>query len=189
MTDRTPSLPLQPEPAVVAQFLQLVQEVDRANPAPAHIQALRRMLDAHPELWRVAGDLAQAAARSLVDKLDAGPLIAESLKRGWLAMQAELGYPAASPLERLLIEEVALRWLHLRLIDLEYVAATGRSILLPSAEHWERRTSAAQRRYLGACETLARIRKLASATPALQVNIAAGGGQQVNLVAAEPAHD
>jgi hypothetical protein len=145
------------------------------------------MLDQHPELWRVAGDLAQAAARSLVDKLDAGPLIAESLKRGWLAMQDELGYPAAPPLERLLIEEVALRWLHLRLVDLEYADATSQSILLPSAEHWEGRLSAAQRRYLRACDTLARLRKLASASSALQVNIAAQGGQQINLLGGDSA--
>jgi hypothetical protein len=36
---------------------------------------------------------------------------------------------------------------------------------------------------------LARIRKLALTTPTLQVNIAARGGQQVNLLGAEPAHD
>jgi hypothetical protein len=182
MADQTPSLPMKPDPAVVAHFLQLVQKVDRANPAPAHIQALRRILDEHPELWRVAGDLAHAAAHNLVDKLDAGPLIAESLKRGWLAMQDELGYPAASRLECLLIEEVALRWLHLRLVDLEYAGAMSQSILLPSADHWEERLSAAQRRYLRACDTLARIRKLALTTPALQVNIAARGGQQVNVL-------
>jgi hypothetical protein len=43
---------------------------------------------------------------------------------------------------------------------------------------------AAQARYLRACETLARIRKLARSTPALQVNIAADGGRQVNLASA-----
>jgi hypothetical protein len=90
-------------------------------------------------------------------------------------------------LERLLIEEVALRWLHLRLVDLEYADATSQSILLPSAEHWEGRLSAAQRRYLRACDTLARLRKLASASSALQVNIAAQGGQQINLLGGDSA--
>jgi len=47
---------------------------------------------------------------------------------------------------------------------------------------------AADRRYRSACESLARIRKLACTTPALQVNIAAHGGQQVNI-AAEPTDD
>ena len=45
-----------------------------------------------------------------------------------------------------------------------------------------RRLSAAQRRFLRACESLARVRKLARTTPALQLNIAARGGQQVNVV-------
>jgi len=38
------------------------------------------------------------------------------------------------------------------------------------------------RRYLRAIETLARVRKLARNTPALQVNIATDGGQQVNAI-------
>ena len=45
----------------------------------------------------------------------------------------------------------------------------------------EKRLSAAQRRFIRACETLARVRKLSRNTPALQFNIATSGGQQVNL--------
>jgi hypothetical protein len=41
--------------------------------------------------------------------------------------------------------------------------------------YWEKRLSAAQRRFTRACETLARVRKLSN-TPALQFNIAANGG-------------
>jgi len=44
-----------------------------------------------------------------------------------------------------------------------------------------RRLAASQRRYLRACETLARVRKMVRTTPALQVNIATAGGQQVNV--------
>jgi hypothetical protein len=53
---------------------------------------------------------------------------------------------------------------------------------LEQGEYWEKRLSAAQRRYLRACETLARVRKLTLGTLALQVNIAAAGGQQVNMI-------
>lgn len=45
----------------------------------------------------------------------------------------------------------------------------------------EKRLSAAQRRFTRACETLARVRKLSRNTPALQLNIATSGGQQVNV--------
>jgi hypothetical protein len=55
------------------------------------------------------------------------------------------------------------------------------SISLPLAMYWEKKLTAAQKRFTRACETLARVRKLSRNTPALQFNIAASGGQQVNL--------
>lgn len=183
MTDQTTSLIPKPDQALVRQFQELVRGIDKENPKPADIQALRHMLHEHPDLWRVYGDLASIAAQTVIDRLDSLPSISESLKCGWRAMKGELGYPAAPPLERLLIEQVVLCWLHFHLIDCEYTAATSQDIALDSADHWERRLSAAQRRYLRACESLARIRKLARTTPALQVNIATQGGQQVNLLA------
>ena len=44
-------------------------------------------------------------------------------------------------------------------------------------QHWEKRLNAAQRRFLRACESLARIRKMK--LPPMQINIAQ---QQVNQV-------
>ena len=182
MPDPSTSLLLKGEPPLVHEFLELAVRIDRENPAPADVQALRRMLDAHPDLWRLAGDLSRAAVIDIVNRLGAGPVVAESLKHSREALMEELGYPLASPLERLLIEQVALCWLHFHVVQLEHTAATGGSITIVDADGWERRLSAAQRRYLGACDALARIRKLALTTPALQVNIAAQGGQQVNLL-------
>ncbi len=147
------------------------------------------MLHDHPALWRTYGDLASAAAQTVIDRLSPLPHLSESLKCGWKAMKDELGYLAAPPLERLLIEQVVLCWLHFYLVDLEYTAATAQSIPLDTADFWERRLSAAQSRYLRACQSLARIRKLARATPALQVNIATHGGQQVNLLGPELTND
>jgi hypothetical protein len=181
MPDQATSLLLNSGHSVARQFLELVKNIDQEDPTPTDIRALRDMLAQHPELWRIAGDLACAAARNLVRKLDASPVITESLKRGWTAMRDDLGHQLAPPLERLLIEQVVLCWLHLHLVDLEYTHAMRQPATLTAADHWERRLSAAQRRYLRACGALARIRKLARTTPALQVNIAAPGGQQVNL--------
>jgi hypothetical protein len=186
VTDATVSLLPGADDAVVRDFMQLVADTDTRDPTPSDVRALRHMLNQHPGLWRLAGDLAHAAALNLIHKLDASPSIAESLKRGWAAMKDELGYAAAPPLERLLIEQVVLCWLHFNLLDLEVTNAMAASISLSTAEHWERRLSAAQRRYLRACEALARIRKLARTTPALQVNIAAPGGRQVNLLGGDP---
>ena len=168
------------------EFLELVKNIDKGAPAPADVQAVRDMLKEHPGLWRLAGDLSRAAALDMIDRLGSGPVVAESLKRGREVLMDELGYQTASPLERLLIEQVALCWLGLNLVQLEYTRAIGEPISVSAADHWERRLSAAQGRYLRACDALARVRKLAHTTPALQVNIAAAGGQQVNLLGGEP---
>ena len=48
-------------------------------------------------------------------------------------------------------------------------------------DYWEKRLSAAQKRFTRACETLTRVRKLSRKTPALQFNVATQGGQQVNV--------
>ncbi len=183
MTKTTSSLP-STAPDIPRRFLDLVEKTDRHSPKPADLAALRAMLQENPELWRVAGDLAHTAALAVVAQMRAYPLVAESLKRGWDVMKDELGHQLASPLERLLIEQVILCWLHLNAAELEYADVIGGSSFAHVVDHWERRLSSAQARYLRACETLARIRKLARSTPALQVNIAADGGQQINVASA-----
>ena len=52
----------------------------------------------------------------------------------------------------------------------------NKSITLDQGMYWDRKLAASQRRYLRACETLARVRKLTGAT--VQVNI---GERQINL--------
>ena len=70
----------------------------------------------------------------------------------------------------------ALCWLRLQLIEQQYSGVQAGNMTLPQGDYWERRLSAAQRRYLRAVETLARVRRLR--VPALQVNI---GEKQVNI--------
>ena len=83
--------------------------------------------------------------------------------------------------EQLLIQQAALCWLKLNLVELSYSGTMKQSITLTLGIYWEKRLSAAQRRFTRACETLARVRKLSRNTPALQFNIATSGGQQVNV--------
>ena len=91
-------------------------------------------------------------------------------------MREELGFAQASALERLLIDRVILSWLRLHHVDFHHTAALENSTQLPRANYWERRLSAAEHRFLQACQSLARIRKLN--LPTVQVNI---GEKQVNI--------
>jgi len=83
-------------------------------------------------------------------------------------------------MERLLIEQVVLCWLRMFVTEQRYTnIVEGAKLTMREADFWERRLSAVQRRYLRACETLARVRKLVRST--VQVNIAAEGGKQLNV--------
>ena len=95
----------------------------------------------------------------------------------------ELGLEHAPTLEQLLIDHIATCRLRIQEVEWRYqaIVCDGESRPIYQMDWRERRLNAAQRRYLRACETLARVRKLTRSTRAVQVNIAAAGGQQVNV--------
>lgn len=105
----------------------------------------------------------------------------ECWKHRLQVLKKDLGYDEAPLLEKLLIQQAALCWLKLNLVELSYSGTMAQSITLTLGMYWEKRLSAAQKRFTRACETLVRVRKLSRNTPALQFNIAAAGGQQVNV--------
>jgi hypothetical protein len=175
---------LQPVPQndTLLQLRQLTQKIDKAHPTPADLQTIRDFLAEHPDLWEAIGNMAQHAANNLINRTNANPLVAESLKQYVRHLKADLNAHTASPLERILVEQVAMSWLRLNFIELAYNEQLSQSPDAPTLDHWDKRLSAAQRRFLQACQTLARISKLTRTTPPLQINIAAPGGQQINIL-------
>ena len=139
---------------------------------------LADLFNSDPTVWRAAGDMVEQAARMLIGKIASTHAIKASMTRGWEQLQLDLARPSDGELERLLVQQVVVAWLHLGYIEYQYSAMTTlEGVTIRRAEYWERRLSAAQRRYLRATETLARVRRLQ--LPAVQVNI---GNQQVNQV-------
>lgn len=166
----------------ITAFHDLLDKTDKKRPKQEDVKALRRMLREMPEVWRVAGDLAEEAALATIRKIQATEAIKSSIRAGLNAIKDDLGYQSAPALEKLLIEQVVMSWLRMNLAEYQYTnVVMGESIRLSLVDYWDRQLGAAQRRYLRACETLARVRKLIRRTPALQVNIATEGGQQINV--------
>jgi hypothetical protein len=91
-------------------------------------------------------------------------------------VKRDLGHETATPLERLLIEQIALCDLRLGEAEMMYTHVVSKSHSPEGSLYAERRLSACQRRMMCAVEGLARVRRLMRATPAVQVNIA---GQQI----------
>jgi hypothetical protein len=167
--------------AKVTDFESVIKATSRDNPSREDVTELKKYLNETPQLWTVAGDITKFVQDQLIDRVSGTELIRQSVSKGIDVLRDELDYQDASRLEQLLIDQVVLCWLRLRDIEWRYTQVTSESIPISSADYWERRLNASQRRYLRACETLARVRKIIRRTPALQINIATQGGQQVNV--------
>ena len=162
---------------------KIVGATNTTNPKPADVKALRKVLNEFPDIIQLSNMAAQAATHA-IDEMEATVAVKEVMKRRYETLLDELGYSEAAPLEKLLIWQVCLAWVRLAITE-RYYTGTIDNTTLTKAIFYDKRLNAAQRCFLRACETLARVRKLASRTPeVLQVNIA---NQQVNQVTPPPA--
>ena len=176
MSDKTPVV-TEKHMAAAAAMVEVVRAADKEKPTPAARAELDRLLRETPAVWLAAGDVMTYTAHAMIDNMGSSYALRASLKTGWEQMQRDLARPGDGALERLLIQQIVLAWLKLAFTEHHHrhYLATGGTV--KEHDFWERRLSAAQRRYLRAIETLARVRRLQ--LPAVQVNIAE---QQVNQV-------
>jgi hypothetical protein len=166
-----------------AKFVDLLSKTNKERPSAEHVKAFSDLLYGNKslELWRDVASAGQLAELTVIESANVVPALKESWKHRLQALKKDLGNEGAPVLEQLLIQQAALCWLKLNLVELSYANVMKQSITLTLGIYWEKRLTAAQRRFNRACETLARVRKLARHTPALQFNIARSGGQQVNV--------
>jgi hypothetical protein len=75
-----------------------------------------------------------------------------------------------------LIENIVTTWLRVQFCEAQLAFKMSGEQRMSVMEFWERRLSMSQRRYLAACETLTKIRKMG--IPTLQLNI---GDKQINV--------
>jgi hypothetical protein len=121
---------------------------------------LRKLLDDKPEIWRTIGDVSILAEKSWIALLSRGnKLMDESIPRRLKEMKAELGGPAASPLEKVLIDLIGGTWLATQHGEIDAANSSGGS--LQQANFRLRRAESAQRRLLNAVKTLQVVRALA----------------------------
>ena len=160
------------------EVFDLLHRTNKKNPAKQDVEAMQAALREYPGLWRRWGDLARHTQFQIIDKTPASEVITASLHQGVVEMRREMGYKTALPLEQLLIEQVIMTWLDYHSTQYQYQEHMLMSgIPTRHRDYWDRHVSAAQRRYLRAIETLARVRKISGRGP-IQVNIAE---RQVNV--------
>jgi hypothetical protein len=163
------------------EFAELARRVSVSKkPDPKDLAELRKWLDKTPELYKSIIDIGKAARMQITTIFSDRAFVQAGIEANAEVLQRDLGCYQASPLERLLIADVVNCWLRLQWVDIQWVAHSNLpSVDMRVIDFWESRLSLAHARYLKACETLARIRKLNP--PTLQVNIAQPGSQQLNV--------
>ena len=152
----------------------LLKRCDGKRPSRADLAHLQELLSL-PGMWRMV-DLAHNAAMRAITETVTSDGARVTMRANYEGLCRDLGRAKSPPLEQGLIDHVALCWLRLQVVEQQYSGIHASSMTLAQGDYWERRLSAAQRRYLRACESLARVRRLR--LPAMQINI---GKEQTNI--------
>ncbi len=147
--------------ATSKEAMEIINATNKEKPNEKDVEALHKLFNEKPQIWQELTDLAESVQnRILSESFSSSVMLKESYKKRLTLMRDNLGWSAASEIERILIEQVCLNWLRLNLIEsLHFTKTTGSH----SSEHgiyWEKRLSGAQRRYLRACESLAKVKRL-----------------------------
>jgi hypothetical protein len=149
LTD-VPAVKLTQAQEVLNEFSAAVKRANTEKPSKGDRAELDRLLQEFPSLWSIAGDLMEQAAQKLIHNMESTYSIEATLKTAWHELPKQLTRSSDGTLERLLVKQVVLCWLQLGYVEHHYnhYLTTG-STAIRQADFWERRLSAAQRRYPG----------------------------------------
>jgi len=160
------------------EFLKVIERAYAAKkPQKEDLRTIRQFLIDYPQLCKAVFGLAESVQSLIVKNVMGDQEVAQiAIEEYLVSIRNDLGYDDAPIMEKLLIENIVTTWLRVQFCESQLVFRMNGEQRMSVMEFWERRLSMAQKRYLSACETLAKIRKMA--VPALQLNI---GDKQINV--------
>lgn len=172
--EKAPELPPLPAPDddSRAARLAIMSRCNRADASPEDVAAMRRLLGRAPHLIDSLGNIMRNALEGATVVAQGTPIWTTSSDVYIAQRRKALGYDEAPPLERPLIDHLLLCEVRMGHMELRYTAAWKDSMTWKATEAWEGLLSSAQRRYLAAVETLAKVRRVR--VEVLQVTGAAG---------------
>ena len=113
-----------PEPPGLTEIRTLVQRARRGDAGV--LPRLRQILDEHPEVWQVLGDLEKVVVRAWAGLLGGeDPLATESIRRKAEKLRADLEGDTPTAVERLLVGNVVTSWLELNHAQVMAAQAQG----------------------------------------------------------------
>ncbi len=151
----------------VSEAMALIKRTDRENPSPQDIEALQQVFADVPEIYRMHGNLNRQVFAQILKKAAGGSGFSRAAAERYVAeMKTELGFETSTFLEKMLIEEILMRWVRLQVAEYDHKNTTYESHAHAAGLYSDKRLDAAQKRYLRAVETLAKVRRLIARTQA-----------------------
>ena len=102
-------------------------------------------------------------------------------------IKKDLAGASPSPMERLIVDRIAVSWLHLHLVETRYANRARERMPFREEEYYQKLIDRTQRRYLAAIKSLAQVRRLLRPEIAM-VNIADKQLNVTEIEAVRPGH-
>jgi len=160
------------------KFSKLMPKINIENPHENDIKAAKDILENNPNLYKRVPGIWAIILDNVVDKYYQGNSNKLLVKAEMRGIKNELGYQSSSGLERLVIDEIVLARFYL--LTVENAVFQMKKFDMETNNIWDNKLDKAQKRYLKAVGTLAKVRKISNSFN-FQLNIAADGGKQVNV--------
>jgi hypothetical protein len=152
----TPEVPPKAEMPSRADLDPLIKRANAGDDDA--LEQLREVFDQWPEIWQQVGDLARACERKLVTLLAGDSrYVQEAVARKAEALRLELLGDDASPLERLVVEQVVISWMELHFLQIKLAGDGGNTLTF--AKYSATVKAEAQRRFDTAMKSLLLVRE------------------------------
>jgi hypothetical protein len=143
------------------EIYNVLSATNKNNPNDKAKKDLEKVFSEYPDVWEKCGNIAERVKESIVyTSYQSNHLLIEATKRKLLSMRDSLGWHTSSELERLLIEQICLNWFRLNILETIHDENLKQENSISRKEHLDKLLTQAQKRYLRASESLARVRKL-----------------------------
>jgi hypothetical protein len=138
----------------------LFKSVNTSNPTDDAKKRLQKCFDEDPKLCQDIADLSGKVEKMITKKFTDSYLTQEAYRHKLAAMRDSLGWNDSSEIEKILIEQICLNWLRHNFLEFVHFEKTQASHSTETGLYWDKILTGAQKRYLRACESLAKVRKL-----------------------------
>ncbi len=139
---------------------ELFKAINKPEPSDVDKELLRLHFAETPKVYQQIADLSGRVQNSIVEKFSDSYLVRESYRHKLAAMRDSLGWNDSTEIEKILIEQVCLNWLRHNFLESVHFEKTQASHSTETGLYWDKILTGAQKRYLRACESLVKVRKL-----------------------------